>query len=310
MHLAQMIAPVPFECPELPAGLKAHPGSNITPNPHVHVWDGAGTLPLPMALYPAFLAATQIQSADPPRQTLFVMEDGVKPPSCYTAPPGYCAAPHCKDRLHDPRLHAVGAVRHSVPSEGTLHKAKALFAVAGYAVVPDVVVAEFLDAMVATVSNRIAKGHLVLGDKQTAHRYWALDDDVAHILLQGLVPLVSQLAGRGVRPTYSYLVMYTNGSTLPKHTDKGECEYSVSLLLDYSPAGRAQEWPMHLHYNDSYKEVWWAPGSALAYRGMEIPHSRGRLPQGHSSINVFLHYVSHNSTVGKHRSASQGQNNS
>ena len=35
----------------------------------------------------------------------------------------------------------------------------------------------------------------------------------------------------------------------------------------------------------------WPPGTALAYKGIEVPHMRGLLPPGHESYNLFLHYT-------------------
>jgi len=43
--------------------------------------------------------------------------------------------------------------------------------------------------------------------------------------------------------------------------------------------------------NGTERVISWEPGTALAYKGMEIPHARGDLPKGHTSFNLFLHYT-------------------
>ena len=54
---------------------------------------------------------------------------------------------------------------------------------------------------------------------------------VSRLVHEDLTPLVSLLAGRAVAPTYTYFSGYVAGSELPLHTDRDDCEYTVSYLL-------------------------------------------------------------------------------
>ena len=148
------------------------------------------------------------------------------------------------------------------------------------------------------VQARVAAGHFVLGDGQTPWRQWQHNDQLGQLIHHALVPLISYVAGVPVRATYSYLVKYMPGAALPKHTDRGQCLYSLSMLLDYAPEDKEASWPMTLTMTDgSERQVWWPVGSVLAYKGMDVPHARGNLPAGHNSINLFLHYTNLNDPI-------------
>jgi hypothetical protein len=89
-----------------------------------------------------------------------------------------------------------------------------------------------------------------------------------------------------------YLASYQPGADLERHTDRAQCDFSVTLCLDYSPEPRnATPWPLYLHKKSGKVTVFQAIGDALLYRGCQIPHSREALPEGHTSTSIFFHYV-------------------
>ena len=45
-----------------------------------------------------------------------------------------------------------------------------------------------------------------------------------------------------MRPTYTYLSSYVKDSDLPAHTDRADCEYTVSFLVN-----KDVDWPIYLH---------------------------------------------------------------
>lgn len=123
---------------------------------------------------------------------------------------------------------------------------------------------------------------------------------LVQVLHLGLTKFVSGLVGRAVQPTYCYLVQYIDRATLPQHTDREQCQYSLSMLLKYDPSGKEAAWPMFLLVNGSERALTWEPGSALAYRGMQVPHRRAPLPERHTSINAFFHYTAVDTDVKNH----------
>jgi hypothetical protein len=140
--------------------------------------------------------------------------------------------------------------------------------------------------------HQLRSGKLRLGDDQSPLRYIAYNDPVARFFHQQLAAAVSTFAGQPVKPSYVYLGSYQPGATLEKHTDREQCDFSVSLCLDYAPEPRqATPWPIHLHKQSGKVTVFQAIGDALLYRGCQVPHSRGPLPEGHTSTSIFFHYV-------------------
>ena len=135
-------------------------------------------------------------------------------------------------------------------------------------------------------------GQLALGDDQCSRRYVAHNESVARFFHRQLTSTMAAVAGEPVKPSYVYIGSYQEGATLEKHTDREQCEFSLTLCLDYSPEPRREtNWPILLHTRDARVTVYQALGNALFYRGCEIPHSRKALPSGHTSTSIFFHYV-------------------
>src|SRR5207247_255912 len=108
-----------------------------------------------------------------------------------------------------------------------------------------------------------------------------------------LAPVISRIAGASFAPTYAYFASYVAGAKLARHTDRADCEISVSYLLDYSPwpNGRPSPWPIRLERAEGTVRIRQRIGDALVFRGRQLPHSRGALPSGHASTHLFFHYV-------------------
>jgi len=139
----------------------------------------------------------------------------------------------------------------------------------------------------------IRRGRVPLGDYQSKRRYVAHNEPAERFFHLQLTSAVSQLVGEPVKPSYVYLASYLSGAKLPRHTDREQCEFSVSLCLDYAPEPlEATPWPLHLETARGRVTVFQALGDALLYRGCELPHYRDPLPEGHLSTSIFFHYVS------------------
>jgi hypothetical protein len=133
---------------------------------------------------------------------------------------------------------------------------------------------------------------LLLGDSQSSRRYVAHNESVARFFHHQLTAAVSAVAGEPVKPSYVYLASYQGGAELERHTDREQCEFSVTFCLDYSPEPQNHTpWPICLHPPSGTVKVFQAIGDGLLYRGCQLPHSRARLPQGHTSTSIFFHYV-------------------
>jgi len=138
----------------------------------------------------------------------------------------------------------------------------------------------------------IRTGELRLGDQQSERRYVAHNESVARFFHHQLTATMSAVAGVRVKPSYVYVGAYQAGAILKKHTDRAQCEFSITFCLDYSPEPqRATPWPIHLETSTSTFTVFQAIGDALFYRGCELAHSRDALPAGNTSTSIFFHYV-------------------
>jgi len=138
----------------------------------------------------------------------------------------------------------------------------------------------------------IRGGALRLGDQQSSRRFVSHNESVARFFHHQLTSTVAAIVAEPVKPSYVYLASYQGGALLEKHTDREQCEFSLTLCVDYSPEPRREtRWPLHLHTPSGKTTVFQAIGDALLYRGRELPHSRHLLPPGNSSTSIFFHYV-------------------
>jgi hypothetical protein len=140
--------------------------------------------------------------------------------------------------------------------------------------------------------HAVRRGAVCLGDVQSARRYAAHNDGVARFYHHQIANAVSAVVGEGIKPSYVYLASYLSGADLKKHIDRQQCEFSVTLCLDFSPEPElATSWPIRLDTPDGAVAVYQALGDGLVYRGTKVPHYRDVLAEGHTSTSIFFHYV-------------------
>lgn len=138
----------------------------------------------------------------------------------------------------------------------------------------------------------IRTGAIRLGDGQSPLRYVAYNDSVARFFHHDITATLSAVAGELLKPSYVYLASYLGGAELKKHTDREQCEFSVTLCLDFSPEPSLETpWPIRLDTSIGRVTVCQALGDGLAYRGTRLPHYRSTLGQGQTSTSIFFHYV-------------------
>lgn len=174
----------------------------------------------------------------------------------------------------------------------TVSRCRGQFRDRGFVPVRDLIHPFHIAALRRYYRQLIRTGKLPLGDGQTALRYAAHNEGVARFFHRQLTHAISQLAGESLKPSYVYMGSYQAGATLEKHIDREQCEFSLTLCLDYSPEPQlATPWPLVLHADSGRVSVYQSIGDALLYKGRELPHSRTALPAGHTSTSIFFHYV-------------------
>ena len=115
---------------------------------------------------------------------------------------------------------------------------------------------------------------------------------------------VERAVGKPLRPTYTYLSAYVQGADLPPHTDRADCEFTVSLLVD-KPAGSS--WNIYVHLPkqpvkhagrcdatpplDECAAVDCEAGGVMLFQGTDHVHFRRTLVDSHYTV-LLLHYCS------------------
>jgi hypothetical protein len=120
--------------------------------------------------------------------------------------------------------------------------------------------------------------------------------------LWGLTPIVSEIVGRKLLPSYDYFRIYREGDICRVHYDRPSCEHSLSLTLDYSDG---VEWPLEVgkeHATPSAKveedfgdescaSISMKVGDAVLYNGVHHRHGRTQPNPNAWSAHLFLHWV-------------------
>ena len=141
----------------------------------------------------------------------------------------------------------------------------------------------------------LAEENVPLGDPRVASRYRIHDESVASFLHRQLAGPLEHIVGEPMRPSFSYFASYLPGSTLPPHTDREQCEVTISLQVDYEPApDGATGWLLHVEDPRDprgFASVDLGLGDCVCYRGRVLTHYRDALPAGHVSTSIFFCYV-------------------
>jgi hypothetical protein len=165
----------------------------------------------------------------------------------------------------------------------------------GYAPVTDLIHSFHFGALRRYYRYHTRTGSYPLGDPQVSRRYASYNEPVTRFFHRQLTNAVSGLAGVPVKPSYVYWASYQSGAELAKHTDREQCEYSITLCVDASPEPQGESpWPIQLDSADGHVSIYQYIGDGLLYRGRTVPHYRDRLPAGLTSTSIFFHYVDEN----------------
>jgi hypothetical protein len=186
-----------------------------------------------------------------------------------------------------------GNNRHQIEIEQKVTHAGPLFRQKGYAPLRDLIHPFHIAALRRYYRHLIRSGAISLGDGQSPRRYVSYNESVARFFHQAITPMLSAVAGEILQPSYVYMASYLSGAELQKHTDRKQCEFSITLCLDFSPEPALETpWPIRLDTPSGLVTVYQALGDGLAYRGTRLPHYRDKLSDGQTSTSIFFHYVS------------------
>ncbi len=120
--------------------------------------------------------------------------------------------------------------------------------------------------------------------------------------LWGLTPIVSEIVGKELLPTYDYIRIYREGDVCRVHHDRQSCEHSLSLTLDYSDGA---VWPLEVESartepsarvdedfgTEKFASIPMQVGDAVLYQGVHHRHARTEPNPNGWSVHLFLHWV-------------------
>jgi hypothetical protein len=163
----------------------------------------------------------------------------------------------------------------------------------GYAIVEGLFSRSFCLALSTYFRELRVQGFLKAGDGQVPLRHVLHGETVTSFLHRQLPPFVASLVGCPVKPSYCYIAEYMPGAVLKRHVDRPQCEFTISLLVDFLPRPEGKcSWPLWLSpTGEDRLGVRLAIGDAVIYKGREIAHWRNALAPGKRSISIFFHFV-------------------
>lgn len=159
-----------------------------------------------------------------------------------------------------------------------------------------VLIQNFLDPVtIQTISiyleNKIRSGVWQSNDKDPTTKFACYGDPLIETVLQVSLPLVSEVCGKELYPTYSYARIYQPGEELELHTDRPSCEISVTVNV----ASKGRPSPIWMHYKDNQPCSYTLnPGDAVIYKGCEAKHWRDTFKSDQLNVQFMLHYVNKN----------------
>tara|TARA_B100000131_G_scaffold322296_1_gene375745 strand:- start:2297 stop:2884 length:588 start_codon:yes stop_codon:yes gene_type:complete len=129
--------------------------------------------------------------------------------------------------------------------------------------------------------------HVYSGDPQVPNCHSVYGDPAFDTVLAMSTGLIERVIGKKLIPQYSYSRIYKKGAILHKHTDRPECEYSVTLSL----GGDDKNWPFWIKDSSGNDlEISLDPGDCLVYHGTKLEHWREEYT-GTCQYQIFMHYV-------------------
>lgn len=120
--------------------------------------------------------------------------------------------------------------------------------------------------------------------------------------LWGLTPIIGEITGADLLPSYDYFRIYQKDDVCRVHSDRPSCEHSVSLTLAYSDG---VPWPLQVGStpvtreepcvedfgDEPFTSVEMQPGDAVLYRGIDLRHGRTQPNPNQWSAHLFLFWV-------------------
>jgi len=123
-------------------------------------------------------------------------------------------------------------------------------------------------------------------------RLWVHNLPLMRLIHQNVETMINYIVDKPIKASYAFTAAYVVGAVLPKHTDRPQCEYNISMMLQGKPNISLREWPLFIEREQIVNRVELDAGDAVLYSGTRDPHWRDPMPNSfESALGVFLHFV-------------------
>jgi hypothetical protein len=183
----------------------------------------------------------------------------------------------------------------------------------GHALIKELITPDLAKAFLATLQSDLGPGDLPVSQisqvpnllkrptfEMLGHHYPPMQ-----FFLWGLTPLMREITGRDLLPSYDCFRLYREGDICRVHHDRPSSEHGLSLTLDYSDG---VEWPLQMatepsqpsaavvdNFGDEqFVSIPMQVGDAVLFRG--VCHRHGRIDPNPNdwSAHLFLYWVDRN----------------
>lgn len=162
-----------------------------------------------------------------------------------------------------------------------------------YEFIPSLLDAEAVHTFSCYLDNKIIRGDMGVRIQESHQRSSTLhssNDPLAEVFLAKCASRLSEIVGRRLAPTYSFIRVYLEDDRLIKHTDREACEYTVTINI----ATIGERWPLWLLPRGQEEvSLLMDPGDAVIYKGCEVSHWRDSLSDSNCELSaqLMLHYI-------------------
>lgn len=134
------------------------------------------------------------------------------------------------------------------------------------------------------------QGFFQRGDLLVQEREYIHNDPVIRFLQQQIFRHLQPLFSQAVKPSYTYLTLYPPGVSMVKHTDREQCAWNMSLVLDMETLVPTENsWPLYLQTAQGQQAIHLNLGDAVLYPGYHMPHWRE--PADQAVAVALFHFV-------------------
>lgn len=160
----------------------------------------------------------------------------------------------------------------------------------GYIIYKNFIRKDLAEYIATHVLEEKEKGHMYENDGWVNHASFCYNSKVVRTLHLHETERLSSVCQKTLSPTYCFTRIYYKDGELKPHTDRYECEYSITLHLQ---GNKPWEIYMENYTTKEHTAVLLEPGDAVIYKGCDILHYR-KPYDGDWYVQCFLHYVDNN----------------